>query len=170
MSPIRALLVVVVAALVLAGDAVACVCIDEPMSDRLDGADAAVIGHVVANGEGRLRGAPQLLLTVQVDQRVKGDVGEQIVVRSPLRTDCDVPVPPATRTVGLLLTEGPDETWLATLCSVVGPAELAAAGGEPRGGAIKVVVGLAILAVVLFWAVRRLRRGARPQLPGAPET
>jgi hypothetical protein len=135
------------------------------MSDRLDGSDAAVIGRVVATREAARAGAPQKLLTIEVDQRVKGDVDKRLVVWTPLRTDCDVPVPRKDRTIGLLLTTGPDETWVASLCSVVGPAELAAAGGEPRGGVIKVAIGLAILGIVLLWALRRLRRGTRPQLP-----
>jgi MYXO-CTERM domain-containing protein len=42
-------------------------------------------------------------------------------------------------------------------------------GGEPRGGVIKVVLGIAILALVLSWALRRKARGTRPRLPGAPE-
>jgi hypothetical protein len=29
-------------------------------------------------------------------------------------------------------------------------------------------VGIVILALVVLWALRRLRRGARPDLPGAP--
>jgi hypothetical protein len=33
---------------------------------------------------------------------------------------------------------------------------------------IKVVIGFLILGVVVLWALRRLRRGARPELPGAP--
>ena len=45
---------------------------------------------------------------------------------------------------------------------------LVAEGGEPRGGVIKVVVGIAILGLVILWALRRLKRGARPDLPGAP--
>ena len=138
------------------------------MSERLDESDAAVIGHVVGTREASRAGAPQRLLTVEVDQRVKGDVDKQVVAWTPLRTDCDVPIPPRSRTIGLLLTAGPNETWVASLCSVVGPARLAAAGGEPRGGAIKVVVGLAILGLVLLWALRRLRRGARPELPRDP--
>jgi hypothetical protein len=155
---------------VLTGDALACACIQATMSDRLDDSDAAVIGHVVATREASRAGAPQKLLTIEVDQSVKGDVAKQVVVWTPLRTDCDVPVPPKSRTIGLLLTAGPNGTWLASLCSVVGPAQLAAAGGEPRGGWIKVVVGLAILGLVLLWALRRLRRGARPELPAGPRT
>jgi hypothetical protein len=138
------------------------------MKERLDDADAAVVGRVVAQREGELRGAPELLLTVGVDQRVKGRLESPLVVHSPLRTDCDVEVP-TNQTIGLLLTQGRNETWLATACSVVEPGPLVAEGGEPRGGPIKVGIGILILVLVLSWAVRRLRKGSRPQLPGAPE-
>jgi hypothetical protein len=164
----RPFLAVVGVSLVLASDAAACVCVQEPMSKRLDDSDAAVVGHVVATKKTELRGAPQLLLTIDVEQRVKGrGIDDPLVVRAPLHTDCDVSVPRG-RTVGWLLTKAPDGTLLATACSVVGPAKLVAAGGEPRGGVIKVVVGLFILGFVLLWALRRLKRGKRPRLPGAP--
>jgi hypothetical protein len=154
----------------MAADALACACVSEPMSKRLDDADAAVVGHVTSSRRTELRGAPQLLLTIDVEQRVKGrGLGDPIVVRSPLHTDCDVRVPRG-RTVGWLLTKASDGALIATACSVVGPVKLVAAGGEPRGGVIKVVVGLFILGLVLLWALRRLRRGTRPQLPGAPTT
>jgi hypothetical protein len=138
------------------------------LSERLDEADAAVVGRVVAERSGELQGAPQRLLTFEVDQRVKGDVDDRIVVRSPSGSDCDL-TPAKGEQVGLLLTQGPNGAWLGTLCSQVGAGELVAAGGEPRGGVIKVLVGLVILALVLLWSFRRLRRGARPELPGAPE-
>ncbi len=149
------------------GEAQACVCAALPLDERLDDADAAVIGRVVGERAGELKGAPQRLLTFEVDHRVKGDVAKTLVIHSPLRTDCDLVVS-RNEAVGLLLTRSPDGAWLGTACSVVDPGRLVAAGGEPRGGAIKVVVGLGILAIVLLWALRRLRRGARPQLPGAP--
>jgi hypothetical protein len=112
-------------------------------------------------------GAPSRRLTIAVEQRVKGDVGDTVIVRSPNGTDCDVEVALDT-TTGLLLTRVPDG-WFASLCSIVTPGELVAAGGEPRGGAIKVVIGVVILGLVLTWALRRKARGARPSLPGAPE-
>lgn len=154
--------------LVLAADARACVCADEPIEDRLDGADAAVVGSIVSTKQVSVRGAPQLLLTVEVAQRVKGDLPAEIVVRSPRGTDCDLPIS-RREPVGLLLTRAPDGALLASACSIVEPGPLVAAGGEPRGGVIKVAIGLVILGLVLAWSLRRLRRGARPDLPGAPK-
>ncbi|HXG76824.1 MAG TPA: hypothetical protein VNJ53_09655 [Gaiellaceae bacterium] len=134
----------------------------------MDAADAAVVGRVVEARAGELRGAPVRLLTVEVDQRVKGrGLDDPLVVRSPARTDCDLDVPERVA-VGLLLELAPDGAWLGTACSVVEAGALVAAGGEPRGGPIKVALGLVILALVLAWAVLRLRRGTRPQLPGPP--
>jgi hypothetical protein len=127
-----------------------------------------VVGRVVAERPGELNGLPQLYLTVDVEQRVKGDVERTLQVRTPSGTDCDVDVP-RDESVGLLLTSAPGGAWLATACSVVNPGQLVVEGGEPRGGPIKVGIGILILILVLLWAVRRLRKGTRPDLPGAPE-
>jgi hypothetical protein len=113
------------------------------------------------------QGLPYRRLTVAVEQRVKGDLGDSVVVRAPSGTDCDVDIELDT-TTGLFLTRVDDGSWFASACSVVTPGELVAAGGEPRGGAIKVVIGALILLLVLSWALRRKARGARPSLPGAP--
>jgi len=156
------------AALMFAAPVLACVCADAPLRERLDAADAAIVGRVVSEQIGETNGAPQRLLTVEVDQRVKGDVAGTIVVRSPSRSDCDLLVAKDAAT-GLLLTLAPDGGWLGTACSVVPPGQLVAEGGEPRGGVIKVGIGIVILGLVLLWALRRLKRGARPDLPGAPE-
>ncbi|GIU95333.1 MAG: hypothetical protein KatS3mg012_1790 [Gaiellaceae bacterium] len=162
-----ALVAATVVSLTMAGDALACVCGDAPLEDRLERADAAVVGRIVRIEEGDLNGAPQRLLTVEVDQRVKGAVERTLLVRSPSGTTCDVRLE-LDRAVGLLLTRGEDDAWLATACSVVEPGPLVVVGGEPRGGAIKVAVGVVILALVLALSFWRLRRGSRPELPGAP--
>lgn len=163
----RSVLAVLSVALVLAGDAFACVCLEATVEERLAEADAAVIGRVVSDEVQEVDGAPARRLTVVVEQRVKGDLGDTVVVRAPRGTDCDVDVE-LDATTGLFLTRVPDG-WFASLCSIVTPGELVAAGGEPRGGAIKIVIGVLILGLVLWWAVRRRARGARPSLPGAPE-
>lgn len=118
---------------------------------------------------------PMRVMSFDVETRVKGDVPGQvpgidarrIFVRVPLKTDYDVTVAPG-KTTGLLLTKQPSGAWYATGCSVVPAAQLVAEGGEPRGGTIKVGLGAIILVLVLLWALRRLRKGARPDLPGAP--
>ena len=160
--------------LALPADASACVCASIPLAQRLDDADAAVVGRVrgYANSGSDVS---QRVLTFDVDTRVKGDVEGQvagiearrILVRVPLGTDCDVTIEPGT-TTGLLLTRLPTGGWYATACSVVDAGRLVAAGGEPRGTAVKVAIGLAILALVLLWSLRRLKKGTRPHLPGAP--
>jgi len=157
----------VLAALVLAGPASACLCAKVPISQRLDEADAAVVGRIVAERPSEVKGAPVTVLTVEVDQRVKGKLESPIQVRSPRQTDCDVEAP-MNQTIGLLLTRAPDGAWLASACSVTRPGPLVAAGGETRGGVIKVGIGILILILVLTWALRRLRKGTRPDLPGAP--
>ncbi|HEU5264458.1 MAG TPA: hypothetical protein VFU34_07450, partial [Gaiellaceae bacterium] len=129
------------AALALASPAAACVCAEQPLRERLDAADAAIVGRVVAERRGEVNGAPQRLLTVEVDQRVKGDVGGTVVVRSPSGSDCDLLVT-RDEAVGLLLTRAPDGAFLGTACSVVEPGRLVTEGGEPRGGVIKVGVGI----------------------------
>jgi len=166
---VKVLIVLAVAgaALLTAGSAAACTCGNEPLSKRLDASDAAVVGRVVSERMGETKGAPQNFLTVEVDDRVKGDADGTIVVRSSSGSDCDLLVARDAQ-VGLLLTRAPDGAWLGTSCSVVAPGRLVAAGGEPRGGVIKVGIGLVILGLVLLWALLRLKRGARPDLPGAP--
>lgn len=137
------------------------------MEQRLDDADAAVVGRIVAERQGELNGLQQLYLTVEVDQRVKGDVERTLEIRTPSGTDCDVDIP-RDEPVGLLLTNAPPGSWFATACSVVNPGQLVVEGGEPRGGPIKVAIGAVILGLVLAWALLRKRRGSRPDLPGAP--
>jgi hypothetical protein len=157
---------VALATLVAAGTAAACVCPDGSMKERLDAADAAVVARLVDSKEA-LSSTARRILTFEVEQRVKGDLGRRVDVRSPSGTDCDLEVHEA-QTIGLLLTRMPSGEWLGTQCGVVDPGELVAAGGEPRGGTIKVGIGIVILGLVLLLASYRLRRGLRPQLPGAP--
>jgi hypothetical protein len=156
------------AGLVLAGGSQACVCGDAPIEQRLDDADAAVVGRVVSDTAWEVEGGPSSRrLTVSVEQRVKGDVDETLFVLAPSGTDCDVEIA-LEKTTGLLLTRNPDGEWFASACSLVAPGELVAAGGEPRGTYIKVAIGLVIVGLVLAWAFRRRARGTRPDLPGAP--
>ena len=162
-----AVLVAVALALVGAGGAQACVCAEQPLDERLDGADAAVVARLVAVRETQSF-PPQRTLSFEVDQRVKGDIEKSFDLESSGQTDCELDLEENVP-VGLLLTRGPAGEWQGTACSIVGAGDLVAEGGEARGGGIKIVVGLLILGLVLTWALRRKARGTRPQLPGAPE-
>lgn len=168
---IRAFLLLALAifalAVVGAGEAQACVCAEEPLDKRLDDADAAVVARLVEERE-TLTFPPQRTLTFEIDQRVKGDIEKRFDLASSGASDCELDVEEGVP-VGLLLTRGPAGEWQGTACSVVGAGDLVAEGGEPRGGGIKIVIGVLILALVLSWALRRKLRGTRPQLPGAPE-
>jgi hypothetical protein len=158
------LAVFLAATLALASPAAACVCADGPLEERLEAADAAAVVRLVDESERASRGA----LELEVEQQVKGSLGDRILVRTPSGTDCDLELEPG-QTVGLLLTRMPSGEWLGTACSVVDPGALVAEGGEPRGGPIKVAIGIVILGLVLLFAWYRLRQGSRPELPGAPE-
>ena len=115
-----------------------------------------------------LRGLPQRVLTIEVDQNVKGGLPKRVVVWSPSGTGCDL-APKLDTDIGLLLVRSPDGRWVATRASLANPGRLVVIAGEPRGGAIKVVVGLVLLALVVLWALSRRRRGVRPELPGGPQ-
>ncbi len=164
----RAILLVSLSTLALvgAGEAQACVCAKQPLAERLDDADAAVVARLVEVRE-TLSFPPQRTLSFEVDQRVKGDIEERFDIKSSAQTDCELDVEEGVP-VGLLLTRGPRDEWQGTACSIVGAGELVAEGGKPRGGGIKIVIGVLILALVLSWALRRKFRGTRPRLPGAP--
>ncbi len=123
---------------------------------------AASSGRSTASAE-----PAQRRLRVDVEQRVKGDVPRELEILAPAGTDCDLPER-TNESIGLLFTREPDGTLVGNLCSIASAGQLVVAGGEPRGGAIKVLIGFAVLGLVLLWSFRRLKRGARPDLPGAP--
>jgi hypothetical protein len=164
---IVSVLACVVGFLSVAAPAAACVCVDAPLEERLEQADVALIGKIVDVDLVEDDGVRRRFLRVEVDQRVKGDIGREIVVRSPAGSDCDLEAP-QNEFVGLLLERSDDGAFEGNLCSRVDPGELVAIGGEPRGAPIKVGIGLVILVLILLWSFRRLARGTRPQLPGAP--
>jgi hypothetical protein len=137
------------------------------LPQRLADADAAVVGRVVAVRQRELEGLPQRVLTIDVDQNVKGGPPKTIAVWTPWGTDCDLTVTPH-EDIGLFLTRAPDGRWVATGASLANPGRLVVIAGEPKGSGIKVVVGLVFLGIVLVWALSRRRRGVRPELPGAP--
>ena len=135
-------------------------CPNVPLEERLAAADAAFVGRITerrpATGSGPV--AYRLL----VDQRVKGPVGRQVEVTAatPLVDDEDEPVV-FDEAVGVLANL--DGARLTTeSCLLTDPGALLSVSDEVRGNAIKVVIGLGILALVLAYCIRRLRRRELP--------
>ena len=145
--------------LAAAGDAFACSCPAGLSADeRLASADAAFVGRLVA-----VRGTEY---EFEVDQPVKGDLGEHVVVRSGRDTaQCGLRRSRPDEAVGVLLTRA-GSGWASSLCAQTTAGELLAGDGDgQRGEWPKLLIGVGILALVLAYSVRRLRRRAR-ELPG----
>ena len=144
-------------ALVLAGDAAACTCATAPVKERLDSADAAFVGRLVAE---RPRSADEAVYVFVVDSVVKGELGRRVEVVSPTSgAACGFELPRGEAS-GILLRRAGEE-WIGGLCGQVGVGELVEARRESDqplvnwGGAI---VGAAIIALGLLLLLRRLRR------------
>ena len=154
------LVAAVVAVLVLAPpSAHALDCPNVPLEERLAAADAAFVGRIVSSQK---RGTEtDVGYRFLVDQRVKGPVGREVEVTAPtpLVDDEDQPVV-FDEAVGVLADL--DGARLTTeSCQLAAPGALLSVSDEVRGNAIKVVIGLVILALVLAFSVRRLRQRQR---------
>jgi hypothetical protein len=149
------LVAAVVAALVLAPGALALDCPNVPLEERLAAADAAFVGRVVeerpaAEGNG-------LVYHFVVDQRVKGPVGREVDVLAPERL-VDAGDDPLLHDEALGVMANLTGAQLTTeSCLLTDPGALLAASDEARGTWIKIVIGLAILGLVVWYSIRRLR-------------
>jgi hypothetical protein len=92
-----------------------------------------------------------------VDQKVKGPVGREVEVRSAVRLvdAADEPIVHDEALGVLARLSGAELT--TEPCLLTDPGALLSVSDEPRGNAIKVVIGLLILAAVLAYSIRRLR-------------
>lgn len=152
--PVRLAAAALLAALVLAPGAAAAACPNIPLEERLAGADAAFVGRVVA--ERQAQGGERVYRFL-VDQRVKGPVGRELEVRSGVRL-VDAAGTRIVHDEALGVMANLRGAALVTdSCLLTDPGALLSVSDEARGGWIKVVIGLAILALVLSYSVRRLR-------------
>ena len=150
-------LVAAAVALVAAGEASAFECPATPIETRVAQADVVFVGR--STGWTVVGGAdiPQRVYTFVVDQNVKGDLGATVKVRIPVRRANGGQVIPddvaagvlASRVGGLLFT---------TRCGITDPGTVLAEVDKPRGNAIKLLIGVVILASVLTYSIRRVRR------------
>jgi hypothetical protein len=115
--------------------------------------DAAFVGRVTAERAT----ADGYVYRFIVDQNVKGPVGREVEVRSAARLVDAVDKPIVhDEALGVLASLSGAEL-VTESCLLTDPGALLATSDEPRGNGIKVVIGLAILAAVLAYSIRRLR-------------
>ncbi len=139
------------------GPAAAYTCPQTTLEQRLADAEAAFVGRstgsrAVPNDEG----IPQRIYTFVVDQKVKGEIGRTVEVRIPVRPENGGQRIPVDVAAGVLVGRA-GGTWVTTRCGITDPGALLSVADEPRGNAIKLVIGAVILLAVLGYAVRRLR-------------
>lgn len=137
-----------------AGAATPPACPATPLDERIAQADAAFVGRLRSE---RPEPGGSTAYRFLVDQRVKGPLGREVEVRAAALTDAAGEPVPRDVAVGVLARRD-GATWVTDSCSLVEPGALLSAADEPKGNWIKVLIGLVILALVLAYSVRRLRR------------
>ncbi len=149
------------AALATAPGAFALDCPNVPLEERLAAADVAFVGRVTDQRPGG--DGTGVVYRFLVDQRVKGSVGREVEVHAaePLVDAADEPLV-HDEALGVLarLVGARIET---ESCLLTDPGALLSTSDEPRGDAIKIVIGLVILGLVLTYSIRRLRRREPPR-------
>jgi hypothetical protein len=149
-------------ALASAADAVACSCAALPPKQRVDAADAAFVGRLVAVERAPARdGTAYRRYRFLVDGVVKGDLPRELAVLSPADgAACGFELERNVAT-GILLRRTDDGAWLGGLCGQIGVGELveASRASDERlvnwGG---LVVGGAVVGLGGWLTWRRLQR------------
>ena len=155
----RALVLAVLVALGAAPPALALDCPNVPLEERLAAADVAFVGRVTA--ERPVEGTGVVYRFV-VDQRVKGELGREVEVHAgaPLVDAADAPLVHDEALGVLARLDG--ATVVTESCLLTDPGALLATSDEPKGDWIKVVIGLVLLALVVVYSVRRLKKRQLP--------
>jgi hypothetical protein len=157
----------VLAALACSGAAQAYTCPATPLAERIDEAQAVFVGRSTGYAPIAGAGIPQRLYTFVVDQEVKGDIGETVRVRIPVRPENGGQRIPEDVAAGILVGRA-DGQWFTTRCGITDPGAVLATVDEQRGNPIRLVIGIVILGLVLTYSIRRVRR--RESGSGPPAT
>jgi hypothetical protein len=137
------------------------------ITDRLHDADVGFVGHLVsvtpvkANG-----GLAQFDYRFAIDKAAKGRLGREVTVHAVQLVDLDNrPLTSAYHdTVGVIASPGAGGRLVTTSCGLVDAGSLLGAADAPKGGTIKVLIGLVIAALVIGYSILRLRkRGGAPR-------
>lgn len=155
------------AAVALPAGAQAKSCVTDPVKDKLAAADVAFVGRVVSQRPlQQATGVPQFDYVFTVSHPVKGAPAGRVTVRAAKLVDLSgvALTPVFHEDVGVLAGRGTGGTLVASSCSLVDAVTLLDAGDAPKGGLIKVAIGLLITALVIGYSIRRLkRRGGAPR-------
>ena len=102
-------------------------------------------------------GIAQRAYLFEVDQEVKGDVGRSVRVRIPLKRANGGQAIPLDVAAGILMNRANGE-WFTTRCGITDPGAVLAEVDEPKGNAVRLLIGIAILVSVLTYSIRRVKR------------
>ena len=152
------------AALVFTGGAQAFTCPPTTLSERVAAADVVFVGHSVGYTSVPGAGVPQRLYRFNVDQQVKGDVGRTVLVRVPVNAANGGQVIPVQVAAGILASRV-GGTLFATRCDITDPGALLADVDQPKGNAVRLLLGVLFLGGVFaysFWLLRRRKRESAP--------
>jgi hypothetical protein len=140
-------------------------CPNVPLEERLAAADVAFVGRVT--DERPLSGGQGRVYAFLVDQNVKGPVGREVDVDSATRL-VDATDKPILHDEALGVLGNLHGTRIVTEpCLLTDPGALLSVSDEPKGNAIRLAIGILILAAVLAYSIRRLRRRAREGATGS---
>ncbi len=148
---------IAVAALAFTGAAQAYTCPATPLSERIAAADAVFVGRSTGFTPVEGSGVPQRVYRFEVDQEVKGKLGRTVDVRIPVRRVNGGQPIPLDVAAGILMGRTGDE-WYTTRCGITDPGAVLAEVDQPRGNAVKLLIGILILVGVLGYSIRRVRR------------
>lgn len=143
--------------LAFTGVAHAYTCPQTPLQQRIDEAGAVFVGRSTGFTSVPGSGIPQRLYHFEVDQEVKGDLGRAVSVRIPVKPVNGGQVIPRDIAAGVLMSRA-DGQWFTTRCGITDPGAVLAEVDEPRGNAVKLLIGILILGAVLGYSVRRVKR------------
>ena len=146
-----------VAGLALVGEAAAYTCPQTSLQERIDQAEVVFVGRSTGFRAVPGGGIPQRVYTFVVDQQVKGDTGRTVEVRVPVRAANGGQRIPEDVAAGVLASRV-GGGYFTTRCGITDPGAVLAEVDEPKGNAIKLVIGIVILGVVLAYSVGRVRR------------
>jgi hypothetical protein len=153
---IRVALVAVVA-LAFTGAAHAYTCPQTPLGERIAEAEAVFVGRSTGFTAVAGEGVPQRRYRFEVDQEVKGDLGRTVSVRIPVKRANGGQTVPVDRAAGILMNRANGE-WFTTRCGITDPGAVLAEVDQPRGNAVKLLIGILMLGAVLAYSIRRVRR------------